>query len=79
MCELNPPFTQHATIEVLVHTPFSGAELQHRGADTAIKQILFAANRDTLYLTVEPGDWLRLNWIAAVDAQYVQGSLYVWR
>lgn len=77
MCELNPPFVQHQTIEVLVHCPLSGSELQQRAADTAIKQIVYAANRDTIYLTVEPGDWLRLNWIAAVDAQYVQGSLYV--
>lgn len=79
LCELNPPFTQHATIEILVHCPLSGSELWQRTAGNETRARLYCANRDTVYLTVEPGDWLRLNWIAGVDANYVQGSLYVWR
>lgn len=79
LCMLNPPFTQHMTIEILVHCPLSGSELWQRTAGNETRAILYAANRDTVYLTVEPGDWLRLNWIAGVDAAYVQGSLYVWR
>lgn len=79
LCELNPPFTQHMTLEVLCHCPLAGAEIQHRTAAGGITQIVYVANRDTIYLTVEPGDFLRMNWIASVDSQYVQGSLYAWR
>lgn len=79
LCVLNPPFTQHMTIELLVHVPLGGAEIHHRTATNETRQILLAVNRDTLYLTVEPGDWIRMNWIASADAQFVQGSLYAWR
>jgi hypothetical protein len=79
LCELNPPFTQHMTIEVLVHCALSQSEIRHRGADQGTKQIILCANRDDVYMTVEPGDWLELFLVELGAGNYVQGSLYVWR
>jgi hypothetical protein len=79
LCELNPPFTQHATLEVLVHCALSQTEIRHRSAAQETRQILICANRDTIYLTVEPGDFLELYLVELGAGNYVQGSLYVWR
>lgn len=79
LCILDPPFTQHMTLEVLCHCALAGCELQHRDSENRIKQILICTNRDTIYLTVEPGDKLQMNWIASGAGDMVQGSLYAWR
>lgn len=79
LCELNPPFTQHATIEILVHCTLSETEIRHRTADNETRGILICVNRDTVYLTVEPGDYLQLYLVQLGAGNFVQGSLYVWR
>lgn len=79
LCELNPPFTQHATIEVLVHCNLASTEIRHRSAANETKQILICVNRDYVYMTVEPGDYLELYLVELGAGNFVQGSLYVWR
>lgn len=79
LCELNPPFTQHMTLEVLVHCTLAAGELRHYEAGPGIRQILQVGNRDTVYLTVEPGDRLVLHYIAVGAERTVQASLYAWR
>lgn len=79
LCELNPPFTQHMTIEILVHCAATLVELRHRTATGGIKEILLCANRDTVYLTMEPTDWLQMLLMSNPAGTPVQGSLYVWR
>lgn len=77
LCTLDPPFRQHATLEILVHCTLAGGELRHYDSGPGIKQILLVGNRDTVYLTVEPGDRLVLHYIAVGGERMVQGSLYV--
>jgi hypothetical protein len=77
LCELNPPFTQHQTLEVLVHCALSESEIRHRTAAQGTRQILICTNRDTVYFTVEPGDFLELYLVELGAGNYVQGSLYV--
>lgn len=79
LCELNPPFTQHATIEILVHVPVTGIELRHYRADGSISEMLMCVNNDTVYVTVEPGDRLVAHYYASVQTDVVQCSLYAWR
>ena len=79
LCSLNPPFTQHQTLEILVHCATGGTELRRFGVELNIREIVMAANQDVVYLTVEPGEFLGLYWLAGVQAQAVQGSIYAWR
>ena len=79
MCELNPPFAQHMTLEILVHCVLSQVELRQRTATQGIRQLLICANRDYVYLTVEPGDYLQMFLAELGAGNYTQGSLYVWR
>lgn len=77
LCELNPPFPQHMTLEILVHCTLSSTEIRHRTAANETRQILICVNRDTVYLTVEPGDYLELYLVELGAGNFVQGSLYV--
>lgn len=79
LCELNPPFTQHMTLEVLVHCAFTRVELRHTAVDLTRRNTILAADNATVYLTVEPGDILRLYWLPIGQEIYVQGSIYAWR
>lgn len=76
LCELNPPFTQHQTLELLVHCPAVGVELRHYGANLALRNILICVNRDVVYLTVEPNERLGMYLAVSASEAYVQGSLY---
>lgn len=79
LCELNPPFTQHATLEILVHCNLASTEVRHRTALNETRGVLICVNRDTIYLTVEPGDYLELFLVQLGAGDFVQGSLYAWR
>ena len=77
ICELNPPFDRHETVEILVHCTLAVCELRHTRAGPEIRQLLLVGNQDTVYVTVDPGDRLVLYYVAVVQQQIVQGSLYV--
>jgi hypothetical protein len=77
LCELNPPWVQHQTLEILVHCALSQSEIRHRTATEGTRQIIICANRDIVYLTVEPGDYLELYLVELGAGNYVQGSLFV--
>lgn len=77
LCELNPPFTQHQTLEILVHCPPATSELRHMTDRNETRQMIICANGDTIYLTVEPLDRLQLYLLELGASTYVQGSLYV--
>lgn len=79
LCELNPPFAQHLTLEVMIHCALSLSELRHRTAAQGTRQTIICTNQDYVYLTVEPGDFLELFLMELGAGNYVQGSLYVWR
>ena len=79
LCELNPPFTQHMTLEVLVHCALTRVELRHILPTEERKNTLIIANSATVYVTVEPNDILRLYWMPVQQELYVQGSIYAWR
>lgn len=79
LCALNPPFEQHMTLEILVHCPPAVGELRHVTDRNETRQMLIAADGNTIYLTVEPLDRLELYLASTLTSNYVQGSLYAWR